>query len=99
MLLGVRPTDRGILAATLAFAAAATLALTPGYLETAGRLLSHAPAAIDGAQAATARGAPAPGPARRKRDVPAPATMVGDQRSVVLYLLMEAARPQSLFAR
>ena len=97
MLLGVRPTDRGILAATLAFAAAATLALTPGYMETAGQLLSNAPAAIDSAQAATV--APAPGPARRKRDVPAPATMVGDQRSVVLYLLMEAARPQSLFAR
>lgn len=98
--------DRGILAAilalavaaTLALAAAATVALTSGYTETAGRLLSDAPAAIDGTQAATAR-APAAAPARHKRNAPAPATMMGDQRSVVLYFLMEAARPQPLFAR
>jgi len=73
MLLRARPTDRGILAATLALASAATLALTSGYIETAGRLLSDAPAAIDAAQAATAR-APtaAPVSGRHKRDAPAP---------------------------
>jgi len=100
MLLKTRPTDRGILAATLALAAAATLALTSGYTESAGRLLSDAPAAINAAQAATAR-APTPAPARRKHDAPAPATTLtlDDQRGVALYLLIEAARPQPLFAR
>jgi hypothetical protein len=100
LLLGTRPTDRGILAATLAIAAAATMALASGYPESAGWLLSGAPAAIDGAEAATAS-APVPAPARRKRDAHAPATTstVGDQRGVVLYLLIEAAHPQPLFAR
>ena len=102
MLLRAVPTDRGILAATLALAAAATLALTSGYIETAGRLLSDAPTAIDAAQAATA-GAPAlaPVPARHKRDASAPVTTstVGDQRGVVLYLLIKAGTPQPLFAR
>jgi hypothetical protein len=98
MLLRARPTDRGILAATLALAAAASLALTFGYTGSAGRLLSDAPAAIGGAQVVTA---PAPAPARRKRDAPAPATTLSldDQRGVVLYLLIEAGRPQPLFAR
>ena len=100
MLLRAVPTDRGILAATLALAAAATLVLTSGYIETAGRLLSDAPAAIDAAQAATARApVPAPVSARHKRDAPAPAAMVGDQRGVVLYLLLKAGTPQPLFAR
>ena len=100
MLLRARSTDRGILAATLALAAAATLTLTSGYTESAGRLLSDAPAAINAAQAATAR-APTPAPARRKHDAPAPATTLtlDDQRGVALYLLIEAGRPQPLFAR
>ena len=100
MLLIAQPTDRGILAATLALAAAATLALTSGYTQTAGRLLSDAPAAIDGVQAARAP-APAPVPARHKRDAPAPATTstVGDQRGLALYFLIEAVRPLPLFAR
>ena len=90
------------MAATLAIAAAAILALTSGYTERAGRLLSDAPAASDGAQAATARApASAPAPTRRKRDAPVPATTstVGDQRAVALYFLIEAARPRPLFAR
>ena len=102
MLLRARSTDRGILAATLALAAAATLTLTSGYTESAGRLLSDAPAAIDAAQAATARApTPAPAPARRKHDAPAPATTLtlDDQRGVALYLLIEAGRSQPLFAR
>ena len=102
LLLGAPPTDRGIWAATLAIAAAAIFALTSGYIESAGRLLSDAPAAIDGAQAATARAsASAPDPARRKRDAPIPATTStgGDQRGVAVYFLIEAARPQRLFAR
>jgi hypothetical protein len=97
LLLGARPTDRGILAATLAVAGAAIMALTSGYSDSVGRLLlSDATAAIDGAEAVTA-----PAPAHRKRDAPAPATTstMGDQRGVVLYLLIEAARPQPLFAR
>jgi hypothetical protein len=97
-LLGPRPTDRGILAATLAIAPGAIMALTSEYPKSVGRLLSDAPAAIGGAGAATA---PAPHPARRKTDAPVPATSstVGDQRAVVLYLLIESARPQPQFAR
>ena len=100
MLLKAAPRDRGILAATLALAVAATLALTSGYIETAGRLLSDTPVAIDGVQAARAP-APAPGPARRKRDAPGPAATLklDDQRAAVLYLLIEAGRPQPLFVR
>ena len=100
LLLGAPPTERGILAATLAIAAAATLALASGYTESARRLLSDAPSAIDGAQALTAT-APVPAAARRKRDAPAPATTLtlDDQRRAVLYLLIEAGRPQPLFAR
>jgi hypothetical protein len=100
MLLRAPPTDRGILAATLALAAAATLALAFGYTGSARRLLSDAPSAIDGAQAVTAP-APVPAAARRKRDAPAPATTLtlDDQRGAVLYLLIEAGRPQPLFAR
>ena len=96
MLLRARPTDRGILAATLALATAASLALTFGYTGSAGRLLSDAPAAIGAPQVVTA---PAPAPARRKRDAPATTLTLDDQRGVVLYLLIEAGRPQPLFAR
>ena len=101
MLLRAQPMDRGILAATLALAAAATLALTSGYIESAGRLPSDAPTAIDGAQAATARTLPTPAPAHRKHDAPAPVASptLDDQRGVALYLLIKAARPQPLFAR
>ena len=94
--LGPRPTHRRILPAALAAAAAATIALSDGWLP------SKAPAAGNGAEAATVSALlPAPAPARRKRDAPAPATnsTVSDQRGVVLYLLIEAARPQPLFAR
>ncbi len=98
LLLGARPTDRGILAATLAVAGAAIMALTSGYPDSVGRPLSDAPAAVTGAEAATA---PAPAPARRKTDAPAPGmtSTAGDQRAVVLYLLIESARPQPQFGR
>ena len=98
LLLGARPSDRGILAATLAVAGAAIMALTSGYPDSVGRLLSDAPQAVTGAEAATA---PAPHPARRKSDAPVPAmtSTAGDQRRVILYFLMEAARPQPLFGR
>jgi hypothetical protein len=102
LLLGASPSDRGILAATLAVAGAAIMALTSGYPDSVGRLLSDAPAAIDGAQAATPSApVPAPASARRKTDVPAPATSstVGDQRGLALYFLIEAARPLPLFGR
>ena len=100
MLLRAHPMDRGILAAILALVAAASLALTLGDTRSAGRLLSDGPAVIGGDQVATAA-APAPAPARGKRDAPAPATTLtlDDQRSAVLYLLIEAGRPQPLFAR
>jgi hypothetical protein len=100
LLIGARPSDRGILAATLAIAAAATMALTSGYADTGGLLLSDAPAAVTGAEAASAP-APAPASARRNRSAPAPAASptFGDERGVALYLLIEAARPQPLFAR
>ena len=98
LLLGASPTDRGILAATLAIAGAAIMTLTSGYPDSVGRLLSDAPAAVTGAEAATA---PAPHPARRKSDAPVPGTSstVGDQRGLALYFLIEAARPLPLFAR
>jgi hypothetical protein len=101
-LLGPQPTDWGILAATLAVAAAGIMALTSEYPDSVGRLLSDAPAAIDGAEAATASAlAPPSAPARRKRDAPATAmtSTVSDQRGVILYLFMEAGRPRPMFAR
>jgi hypothetical protein len=99
---GARPPHRRILAAALAAAAAATIALTSGYPGSGGWLRSKAPAAVNGAEAATASApVPAPAPARRKSDAPAPAmsSTLSDQRGVLWYLLMEAARPQPLFAR
>ncbi|HXA69517.1 MAG TPA: hypothetical protein VNW24_03645 [Stellaceae bacterium] len=96
LLLGARPTDRGILAATLAVAGAAIIALTSGYPDSIGRLLSDAPMAVTGAEAATT-----PAPASRNRRSPAPTASptFGDERGVALYLLIESARPQPLFAR
>lgn len=102
LLLDARPTERGILAATLAVAAAAIVALSSGYPESGGWLLSDTPAAIAGARAATASAPPpAPARARRKSVAPAPAatSTVGDPRGAVLYLLIEAAQPRPLFAR
>ena len=102
LLLGANPSDRGILAATLAVAGAAIMALTSGYPDSVGRLLSTAPAAIDGAQAATPTASmPAPAPARRKTDAPTPTmtSTAGDQRGLALYFLIEAARPLPLFGR
>lgn len=96
LLLDARPSDRGILAATLAVAAAATLALSSGYVDTGGWLLPEAPAAVIGAQNALA-----PAPVSRNRPAPAPTASpaLADGRGVALYLLMEAGRPAPLFAR
>jgi len=49
LLLGPRPPNRGILAATLAIAAAGILALTSEYPDSVRRLLSDAPPTIDDA--------------------------------------------------
>ena len=102
LLLEAHPTERGILAATLAVAAAAIVALTSGYPESGGWLLSEAPAAVIGAKTAAASAPPpAPDPVRTRRAEPIPAatSTLGAPRGAVLYLLIEAGRPAPLFAR
>ena len=99
---GALASRRRLLSVALVAAAAAAVLLTSGGFPGGSEgNPANGPATVSGVAAATAT-APVPAHLRDRRtgDVPSPATgsASADRRGAILYFLMEAARPQPMFA-
>jgi hypothetical protein len=100
---GALPSHRRLLSLAVVVAAAAAVALTSGGFPGGSEgNAANGPATVSGAVAAPAT-TPVSAHLRKHRngDAPLPAmdSASADRRGAVLYFLMEASRPQPMFAR